>query len=160
MPKAQLKSLCILLVISITPTWAEDKEAVKKDLAALQGEWSMVSGTADGQVIPEAMRKQMKRVCKDQQVTATMGPQLIFKAKITLDPAKDPRAIDFHMIQGPNAGKTQLGIYKLEGDTFTSCFSAPGDDRPADFVSKDGDHRTLTEWKRKDNDGGEKAKQD
>jgi hypothetical protein len=52
------------------------------------------------------------------------------------------------MTDGFTKGKTQLGIYELEGDTFKACFSKPGTDRPADFTSKPGDGRTFSIWKR------------
>src|SRR5438445_5690171 len=46
--------------VALAAAWAEENEAVKKDLAQLQGEWVMVSGSADGQPMPEDMLKQMK----------------------------------------------------------------------------------------------------
>ena len=70
------------------------------------------------------------------------------KAKITLDPAKEPKTIDYEMTEGVTKGKTQLGIYELDGDTFKSCFGSPGAERPTDFTTKPGDGRTLSTWKR------------
>ena len=61
-----------LTAVTMSSAWAEENEAVKKDLALLQGEWSMVSGSADGQPMPETMLKQMKRVCKGDEATTTM----------------------------------------------------------------------------------------
>jgi hypothetical protein len=52
------------------------------------------------------------------------------------------------MTEGFTKGKKQLGIYELEGGTFKSCFAAPGNERPADFTSQPGDHRTVSVWKR------------
>ena len=52
------------------------------------------------------------------------------------------------MIDGPNKGKRQLGIYEVEGDTLRSCFAAPDAERPRDFTSQPGDMRTSTVWKR------------
>jgi uncharacterized protein (TIGR03067 family) len=135
-------------LMTVSSAWAEENEAVKRDLALLQGEWSMVSGSADGQPMPEEMRKQMKRVCKGDETTTTMGGQMFIKAKITIDPSKKPKAIDYQMIDGITKGKKQLGIYEVEGDTFKSCFGKPGAERPADFASKPGDGRTLSVWKR------------
>src|SRR5689334_6331800 len=89
---------------------ADDQAAAKKDLAQLQGEWSMVSGSADGQPMPEQLRKQMKRNCKGDEVTATMSGQVFFKATITVDPSKNPKTIDYQMTEGFTKGKTQLGI--------------------------------------------------
>jgi uncharacterized protein (TIGR03067 family) len=127
---------------------AEENEAVKKDLARFQGEWSMVSGSADGQPMPDEMRGQMKRICKGDETATTMRGQMFMKAKITIDPSKKPKTIDYQMIDGFTKGKKQLGIYEVDGDTFKSCFAKPGDERPTDFTSKPGDGRTLSVWKR------------
>src|SRR5258706_162110 len=148
-----MKPIRIALLIALAPAmllsnWAAGNEAVKKDLAQLQGEWSMVSGSADGQPMPEEMRKQMKRVCKGDETTTTRAEQVFIKAKITLDPSKKPKTIDYQMTDGFTKGKTQLGIYEVEGDTFKACFAKPGDERPTDFTSQPDDGRTLSVWKR------------
>lgn len=108
----------------------------------------MVSGSADGQPMSDELRKLMKRVCKGDEATTTMAGQVYFKAKITIDPSKKPKTMGYQMTEGFTKGKTQLGIYELDGDTFRSCFSAPGDPRPTDFTTKPGDKRTSTVWKR------------
>ena len=141
--------LALLVTVSIAArslACADDNEAAKKDISQLQGEWTMVSGSADGQPMPEGMRKQMKRICKGDELTVMMGDRTYFKAKITLDPSKKPKTIDYQMLEGPSKGKQQLGIYELDGDSFKSCFGKPGDERPTDF--KAGDGLTLSEWKR------------
>jgi hypothetical protein len=43
-------------------------------------------------------------------------------------------------------GKTQHGIWVLEGNRLTTCFGAPGQPRPTEFASVPGDGRTLTVW--------------
>jgi uncharacterized protein (TIGR03067 family) len=138
-----------IVFLAVSGALAADGDVAKKDIAALQGEWTLVSGTADGQPMADAMVKQMKRVCKEDEVTVTLGTQLILKAKITVDPEKKPKTIDYEMTGGVNAGKKQLGIYQLEGDSLRACFGAPGADRPTDFSSKEGDRQTLTVWKKK-----------
>jgi uncharacterized protein (TIGR03067 family) len=132
----------------ISPLSAEENETAKNDLAQLQGEWVMVSGSADGQPMPEAMRKEMKRICKGDETTTTMAGQPYFKAKILLDPSKKPKTIDYQMAEGPTKGQKQLGIYELDADTFKSAFAKPGAERPTDFTSKPGDGRTVSVWKR------------
>ena len=146
--KTRFALLIGLATAAISVAWAEDNEDVKKDLAQLQGEWSMVSGSADGQPMPEAMLKQMKRVCKGDETTTTMGGRVFIKAKITIDPSKKPKTINYEMTEGFTKGKKQFGIYELDGDTFKSCFAAAGAERPSDFVSNPGDGRTLSVWKR------------
>lgn len=67
MKKIRIAVLTGLAAVSVA--WVGENEAVKKDLALLQGEWSMVSGSADGQPMPDQMLKQMKRVCKGDETT-------------------------------------------------------------------------------------------
>ena len=138
-----------LAAVATSTAWAEDSEAIKKDIAQLQGEWSMVSGSADGNAMPDAMRVTAKRVCKGDETTVTVGGQLIMKANFALDPSRKPKTIDYQMIDGPTKGQKHLGIYELEGDTVKFCFGSPGSERPTDFTSKPGDGRTLSVWKRR-----------
>lgn len=139
--------LIVLTGFVILRASAADSEAAKKDLAQLQGEWTMVSGSSDGHPLPPELLKLMKRVCQGDETTSWMGGQIYFKAKLTLDPSQKPKTIDFQMTEGVTKGKTQLGIYELDGDTLKSCFAAPGAERPTDFASKPNDGRTLSVWK-------------
>src|SRR5436853_6909942 len=107
-----------LVTFSILPARAEKSDAVKKEQAQLQGEWSMVSGSADGQPMPDAMVKQMKRTRKGDETATTMAGKVFFTAKITIDPTKKPKTIDYDMTEGFTKGKKQLGIYEIDGDTF------------------------------------------
>jgi uncharacterized protein (TIGR03067 family) len=124
------------------------QDAVKKEMAHLEGEWSMVSGEANGLSMPKETVQSGKRVAKDGETTITFGGQVYFKARFSIDPAKKPRAIDYTMTEGPTKGKTHLGIYELDGDTVKFCFAAPGGERPTDFTAKEGSQRTLSVWKR------------
>jgi uncharacterized protein (TIGR03067 family) len=144
-----IKRLILLTVASLIVSFARgaDDEAVKKDLAQLQGEWTMVSGSANGESMSEEMRKEMKRLCKGDEITVMMGEQVFLKAKLTLDPSKKPKTIDYEMTEGFTKGKKQLGIYEINGDTFKACFSSPGSERPTEL--KAGDGLTFSEWKRK-----------
>ena len=134
--------------MAISAAAAEDNPALNKDMALLQGEWSMVAGSADGYAVPDAMLGNSKRVCKGDETTVIVGGQLIMKAKFTLDPSKKPKTVDYQVIDGPTKGKKHLGIYELEGDTVKFCFGAHDSERPKDFSSKPGDLRTSSVWKR------------
>ena len=144
----RLAPLLALSLVCVSSARAADDAAAKADVQRLQGEWTMVSGSADGQVIPEHMLEQSKRLCKDDVTTVTIGEQLILKAKFTLDPSKDPKHIDYEVIDGPTKGKKHQGIYAFDGETVKFCFGAPDAERPADFTSNAGQRRTLSVWKR------------
>jgi len=124
------------------------QDAVKKEMTQLDGEWSMVSGEANGFAMPKEAVNSGKRVAKDGETTITIGGKVYLKAKISIDPTKKPKAIDYSMTEGPTKGKTHLGIYELDGDTVKFCFAAPGKDRPTEFTAKEGSDRTLSVWKR------------
>lgn len=145
---ALLVGLAVAGVVVIPSAPAADDSAVKKDLAQMQGAWSMISGSADGQTMPAQTVAQMKRVCTGDEVTVTMAGQVYLKGKFAINPSTMPKTIDYQMTDGFTKGKKQLGIYELQGDTFKSCFSSPGAERPTDFTSKPGDGRTLSVWQR------------
>jgi uncharacterized protein (TIGR03067 family) len=146
--KPGIHLLLCALFFSVSARAEAGDEAIKKDLAAMSGEWVMLSGTASGHPMPPELLNGMKRICKGDETTTLMNGAVYLKAKITIDPSKQPKTIDYHMTDGFTKGKKQLGIYEINGDTFKSCFGQPGGDRPGDFSSKPGDGRTFSVWKR------------
>jgi len=60
-----------------------------------------------------------------------------------LTPRPNPKTIDYTLLEGVDKGKVQRGIYNVEGDTLTICYSPPGGERPTAFETKGGDGRTL-----------------
>lgn len=150
-PMKILSSVLRIALVSLVVTaamGAEKPHATKEDIAALQGEWTMASGSADGVPLPEEMRKRAKRVCQGDETSTTIDGRLLMKAKFSIDPTKTPKTIDYEMTEGFTKSRKQLGIYEIQGDTFKSCFAAPGADRPVDFTTKAGDGRTLSVWNR------------
>lgn len=133
------------MLLLVATSAAQD---TKPEMTKLEGEWSMVSGEANGQAMPKERVTSGKRLAKDGETTISFGGQVYFKAKYTIDPAKTPKTIDYAMTEGPTKGKTHLGIYELDGDTLKFCFAAPGLDRPTEFTSKEGSQHTLSVWKR------------
>ena len=123
-------------------------DAVKKELAQLEGEWVMVSGERDGQTLPEEYVKTATRVAKDGVSTVTIAGMVVMKSKYTIDPTKKPKAIDFEATEGEAAGKKIQGIYELDGDTVKFCVAAPDKDRPTEFTAKEGSGWTMSVWKR------------
>jgi len=148
MKRIRIALLIGLTAFIISQARGEDTEAAKQDVAQLQGEWVMSTGGRDGNALPAEMLKNSKRVCMVDETTVVVGGQLLMKAKFTLDPSKKPKSLDYQITGGANAGKTQLGIYELDGDTVKFCFSTPGTDRPTDFATKAGDGHTSSVWKR------------
>jgi uncharacterized protein (TIGR03067 family) len=143
-----MRVIVTVIAVLILVSAGAAQDATKKEMAQLEGQWSMLSGEANGVAMPKDTVKSGKRVAKDGETSVTFGEQVYFKAKFSIDPTKKPKAIDYMMTEGPTKGKTHLGIYELEGDTVKFCFAAPGKDRPTEFTAKEGSLRTLSVWKR------------
>ncbi|MFT3882622.1 MAG: sigma-70 family RNA polymerase sigma factor [Gemmatales bacterium] len=125
------------------------KNDIKTDQTFLAGEWTMVSGERDGQTLPDDIVEGMKRVAADGETTVTLSGQRFMRAKYTIDPTQKPKTINYVLTDGPNLGKTQLGIYEIIDDNLVRfCFAAPGTERPKDFTTKAGSNRTLSVWRR------------
>jgi uncharacterized protein (TIGR03067 family) len=138
----------LVMAVFILVGAADAQDGMKKEMAQLEGQWSMVSGEANGMSMPKELVQGGKRLAKDGETTITIGGQVYLKAKFSINPTKNPKAIDYTMTEGPTKGKTHLGIYELDGDTIKFCFAAPGNDRPTKFTAKQGSQRTLSVWKR------------
>jgi len=110
----------------------------------LEGEWRMVSCVRDGFPLDSMMLKHGRRVAKGNETTTLFGNQVFMKARYAVDRTKEPKTIDFFLADG----QTQYGIYELDGANFKVCFAAPGQLRPTEFTSTQGDGRTLTVWSR------------
>src|SRR5262245_36970636 len=94
-----------LLGLAVFFVCGADSDAVKKDMAALEGEWTMVSGERDGGAVPDELLKSAKRVSKDGETSVSFGEQLFMKAKFTVDPSKNPKTIDYDVTEGPSKGE-------------------------------------------------------
>lgn len=143
-------SIGLPLLVAAT-VWAQDSEAAKKDLASLQGSWTMVSGERDGQAFPAEFLTNSKRVVKGDETTVTVNGELFMKAKFALNPSKNPKTIDYAINGGPYAGLAMHGIYEIDGDKLKFCHSTPGKERPVGFATKPDDGQTISVWKRETN---------
>ena len=120
----------------------------QRDMDRLRGTFSLVRGVADGQAMPGMMASQMKRVAEGETTTVTLAGQLYLRANISVDATATPKTIDYDMTGGFTAGKRQLGIYRITGDTLETCFGSPDKPRPRAFESTPGSGVTCTLWKR------------
>ena len=116
----------------------------KKDLELLQGDWKIESvQESSGKNGNDSDIKAMVVTFKGDSMKITLKGELIENHKIKIDAAATPRTIDFTHLEGPDKGKTEPGIYKVEGDKLTICVNDPGKDRPSAFAIKDGTKISL-----------------
>ncbi len=120
--------------------------------AKLAGEWMCVSATNDGKAIADdTVQKLRLTLTKEGGYKSELGKQVLFDSTYKINDGKMPNEIDLIGTEGENLGKVAQGIFKLDGDTLTICYTMPGGARPTAFESKSGSAATLVIWKRSKN---------
>jgi len=137
-----LRSL-LVLVVAVAPAARAEEDPAAKEYARFEGTWKFASVEAEGQKLPEAQFKDSRLVLKGRSFTFTEAG-----ATYKVDLGKSPKQIDITFLEGPEKGKTMLGIYELEGDTYKVCLGLTGKSRPTAFVSKPGSGHVLEVLKR------------
>jgi uncharacterized protein (TIGR03067 family) len=129
-------------------------DAIKKEMAKLQGTWTIVSHEVSGQKTSEAEIKDIySMVLKGDQWISSYWDRMVPHSIIRLDPTKNPRWIDYF---DPKRGRFAHGIYSVEGDTLTICDrKVERGERPREFHSKPGSGLALMVLKRAKGKGDE-----
>ncbi len=133
--------LISVLLIAFAPALlaARGEDDAAKDLKAMQGKWKTVGLEESGTMIPkDQIPEFIVTIAADGKGTGSlMGVE--FEFTMTLDPKKTPKTLTVEHTSGPEKGKKQYGVYKLEGDKWSVCITNPGaaeTDRPKDFTTK------------------------
>ncbi len=102
--------------------------------AALQGTW--VFQSINSQTPPEGA-PEMTLTFTGANYHQTLGQQVNERGTFKVDTSKKPMTIDLTIVEGDDAGKTQLGIFEVAGDTLRANFGLAGaTTRPADMTVK------------------------
>jgi uncharacterized protein (TIGR03067 family) len=127
----------VLVLIPACSGKGQDEQS-KKDHAALQGEWEIISAESNGEPPPPGLLDEAKFAFSGDKLTL-LGKDGTFE----LDASKSPRQIDF--IRG---NSRQIGIYELDEDSLKLCVG-PSDDRPKEFKTKPRTDHSLFMLRRK-----------
>jgi uncharacterized protein (TIGR03067 family) len=132
--------------------FATQGDAVKTELARLDGAWQVVGHETEGKATNEEYWRKIQFVFKGNQLTFK-GDDILSKkvAKITLviDPSTTPRVIDLRIVEGEFKGTTLEGVYELKGDDLKICFRNDAmKNRPNDFSTKQDANLALFTLKR------------
>lgn len=137
-----------LVAVTTTATAFADDEQAKKDLKALVGTWQYTSQQEDGQETDKTNLKAVTViVTADGKWDVKHEGTTFLEGTVKLDPSKKPKAADWTITtEGELKGKTALGIYDVDEDTWKHCFGF--DKRPEKFESKEGSKVTNAVLKR------------
>jgi len=125
----------------------EDTVALRPSTGAtedIQGEWALLECVSEGNPLPDSMIQTAKRVATANEITVTMGPQVVVKAQFSVNRGNQPNTIDYLTAKG----QMQYGIFQVDGEILRTCFAPPGLPRPTGFVSDSGNKWTFTKWKK------------
>jgi uncharacterized protein (TIGR03067 family) len=130
-----------LAIFAVAVIFADDRQA-------LEGTWTCAAATIDGSPLAADTAKLLKLTLTADRFKTQRGEQVLFDSTYTIDPTKEPKQIDMIGTEGDLKGKPALGIYKLDGDKLTLCYTMPGNERPAKFESAAKSGVYLVEWVR------------
>jgi uncharacterized protein (TIGR03067 family) len=136
-----LASVALAIGINGQAGKPQDKSAA----AAIQGTWvvSTINGQAGMAGSPE-----MTLTFTGDKYEQSVGGQVNERGGIKVDTSKKPMTIDLAIAEGPDAGKAQLGIFEVSGDTMKLHLDAPGaGQRPTDFTVKEGSFMVIAKKK-------------
>ena len=113
----------------------------------IEGTWKLLRGEQNGEEEPQEDLARSSLVIDGDHHTVRIG-DAVLKGTHELDTAASPMKIDANDTAGPFEGMSLKGIFQVEGDELTVCFAAPGEERPAEFTTKNGKATLMHVWKR------------
>ena len=107
------------------------KPSTAKGAAALQGTWAISS--VNGATATQG--NELTLTFEGAKYHQTFGGKVNERGTFKVDATKKPMTIDLAITEGNDAGKTQLGVFEVTGDSMRCTFSPAGStQRPASLT--------------------------
>jgi uncharacterized protein (TIGR03067 family) len=142
-----------LAALILTVAGGQPARGQARDQKQLQGRWRLTAvADSEGLAQREGFVKYTLVIKGNQMAREFKGRKAEKGQPFKLDPAKNPRQIDFKTRTGHKEWQDRVGIYALDGDKLRICFSTvvPVKEslRPTDFTIKPGSGRVLLVFER------------
>lgn len=118
-----------------------------EQLRALEGTWAFARLEIDGSVIPTGALA-ASRIFIDGDRFRTDSPEAVYEGVFNINVEAQPHEIDIEFVAGPEAGKWNFGIFRLEGDQLEFCLDMNGQPRPGGFGTSPGSGQAYETLKR------------
>ncbi|HVK11564.1 MAG TPA: TIGR03067 domain-containing protein [Gemmataceae bacterium] len=135
-----------LLMLFAAPAGAAPKLKEKGLPPAITGEWLAESRTSRGQAVGVAADGVRLVFRPDGTYTWRLGDHDAdpFGHKFSVNPKTDPAEIDF----APREKAPYLGVFKIDKDRLTLCYTLAGNPRPTAFEAPAGTRSLLYVFRR------------
>jgi uncharacterized protein (TIGR03067 family) len=118
-----------------------------EQLRALEGTWEFASLEVDGSAMPPTMLGS-SRILIDGDRFRTESPEATYDGVFNINVETQPYEIDIEFVAGPEAGNSNFGIFRLDGDQLEICLDLNGKPRPADFRTSPGSGQAYERLRR------------
>lgn len=115
-------------------------DLIAEELKRFQGTWKQIAYERDG--VKEPFDEQgwdpITTFTGEQFVVTLADGSIPIRGTYRINPARNPKTVDWADTIGEDAGKTLLAIYAFQEDRLTFCAAYPGLERPAAFGTRPG----------------------
>lgn len=140
-------ALLIVFGVSSLASAVDDADPAKEEIIRLEGAWKCVSIEWGGEKRNPLPNYQL--VLTGETFKTISNGNVLDEGRVTRrDLTKNPKELDFIFTQGESKGRTMVGIYSLQGDTYTCCFANTNLGRPMEFSTRAGTPQILYVYKR------------
>jgi len=140
------QTLLMTALLAVAPAPVTEDAASAADLAAMQGDWMVVSIVASGMKIPEDEAQALFRTVAGDTYEVSRFSKVVGQGTFKIDATKTPKTIDSTPAGQADQTKTIQGIYEFDGRRLKVCNAMAGKPRPVNFEAPFGSGHTSIIW--------------
>jgi uncharacterized protein (TIGR03067 family) len=138
-----------LVAVTLAVAASTDPDQVREEKRNLQGTWKVIAAEARGEISARKEIEELEIIFTGDNIQVREGGKVQERFTYKLDIDKTPRAIDFTFTEGKKKGRTDRGIYLLDGNNLKICIQENKDAaRPEEFTTRAGTDLSLVVLRR------------